>query len=63
MNVLLNNDNIMIESVTSEEAAELISNIAYMKPRSTSTQLNFELEGSSNRVIEVATVYRWVAPS
>ncbi|KAL5962769.1 hypothetical protein TSMEX_009547 [Taenia solium] len=58
VNVLLNNDNIVIESVTSAEAVELISNIAYVKPRSTSTQLTFESSGSNARTIELATVFR-----
>lgn len=58
VNVLLNNDNIVIESVTSAEAAELISNIAYVKPRSTTTQLTFGSSGSNARVLELATVFR-----
>ncbi|VDM23981.1 unnamed protein product [Hydatigera taeniaeformis] len=57
VNVLLNNDNIVIESATSEEAAELISNIAYVKPRSTSTQLTFGPPVSNARAIELATVF------
>ncbi|KAH9286742.1 Calsyntenin-1 [Echinococcus granulosus] len=58
VNVLLNNDNIVIESVTIAEAAELISNIAYVKPRSTDTQLTFGPSGSNTRAIELATVFR-----
>ncbi|VDK32030.1 unnamed protein product [Taenia asiatica] len=58
VNVLLNNDNIVIESVTSAEATELISNIAYVQPRSTSTQLTFESSGPNARMIELATVFR-----
>nr|CDS34366.1 calsyntenin 1 [Hymenolepis microstoma] len=56
--VLLNNDNIEIETVTAEEAAEMISNIAYVKPLSTSTQLTYEPAGSKDRVIEIVTVVR-----
>ncbi|VUZ57102.1 unnamed protein product [Hymenolepis diminuta] len=56
--VLLNNDKIEIETVTAEEAAEMISNIAYVKPRSTSTQLTYEPAGSKDRVIEIVTAVR-----
>lgn len=58
--VLLNNDKIEIETVTAEEAAEMISNIAYVKPRSTSTQLTYEPAGSKDRVIEIVTAVRLV---
>ncbi|VDO05229.1 unnamed protein product [Rodentolepis nana] len=56
--VLLNNDKIEIETVTAEEAAEMVGNIAYMKPVSTSTQLTYEPAGSKDRVIEIVTVVR-----
>ncbi|VDD83609.1 unnamed protein product [Mesocestoides corti] len=58
VNVILNSDNIVIESATSAEAAALLSNVAYVKPESTSTQLTYEPAGSNDRVLELSTTYR-----
>ncbi len=57
VNVLLNTDNIVIESATSDEAADLISHVAYVKPESTSTQLTFEPAGSNSRILEITTTF------